>query len=81
MSDLQLVDSIIVPEVKGFPMWDSTSSNYFCYSDANIDAKAFSIFYIYVLWPDLNRESFQKYRKEGDFIRSPNGFILETTCH
>ena len=77
MSSLNINRSIIVPAVTGYPMWDDTTTNYLCHCDVGIDAKAFALFYIYILWPDLNRESFQRQRQDCDFNGSPNGFILK----
>ena len=66
-----------------YPMWDDITCNHFCYSDAGIEAKAFSLFYIFVLWPDLIREIYKQERRDGDFICSPNGneeLRMELTC-
>ena len=48
------------------PMWNIHTSTYLNPSDAEIECKAFVIFYINVLWPDEELESFQRQRNHNN---------------
>jgi len=38
------------------PQWTLESSNYINQTDAEIDIKAFAMFYVHILWPDSSRD-------------------------
>lgn len=52
-------------EFVGTPMWNEVSSNFLNISKAEIEIKAFVLFYIYVLWPDNVRDSFNRLKRRG----------------
>ena len=58
------------------PMWNLDSSTYLNHSEADIEAKAFAMFYIHITLPGDQLELFQRRRQDNIEDMKPNNKLL-----